>query len=52
MTTNYKKLTDMMIRELAIFLADVINCKYCPIKDCQDFCNREIEQWLESESED
>lgn len=52
--TNYERITDMTIRELANFLKDIINCKYCPVgsKNCHDFCSNEIERWLDADQKE
>ena len=52
--TNYERITNMTIKELSNFLKDIINCKYCPVgsKNCHDFCNNEIERWLDSDQKE
>ena len=58
MTTNYERIKNMTVDEMAEFLTDSIVCEECP---AYDFCDTEdatyencpkfFKKWLESESE-
>lgn len=57
MTTNYEKIKNMTVEEMAEFFSECIMCDDCPVST---FCDREmvtvdecpkiLEQWLQAES--
>ena len=56
MTTNYEKIKNMTVEEMAKFLADFPeqSCTLCGKwnKGCYLECDKYIKQWLQSESEE
>ena len=58
MTTNYERIKNMTVEEMAEFFANHILCDDCPISTiCNkemitiDECPKVFEEWLKSESE-
>ena len=59
MTTNYERLKNMTVQEMAEFIQDIIPCGACPIfENCPDIaiseelCTKKLTKWLKSESEE
>lgn len=59
MTTNYERIKNMTIKEMAEMFSSCILCYDCPTsKNCDfenvtiDECSKVLEEWLQSESED
>lgn len=57
MTTNYERIKNMTVEEMAELFDEYITCRNCPASDfCErhsvDYCSTILEQWLQSESED
>ena len=56
--TNFEKIKEMSIDELAYQLCMVLRCDRCPVTNkCQDwvrvkYCFENLKQWLESECEE
>ena len=49
--TNFEKIKNMSVEELANFICGLTYCDYCPI--CyRGGCEHSWERWLESEAED
>lgn len=58
MTTNYERIKNMTVEEMAEFFSKFSICDHCPVCPlCDekmvtgDECHKMFEQWLESESE-
>jgi hypothetical protein len=49
--TNFEKIKNMSVEELANFICGLTYCDYCPIC-CRGGCEHSWERWLESEAED
>lgn len=49
--TNYDKIRNMTIEEMATLLQHLVICNMCKNDDCSQSCNDGIKQWLESEAE-
>lgn len=55
--TNFEKITNMSVEELADKLNELFDCYHCPLNDfCTknnlDSCSGTWEQWLKSEVEE
>lgn len=61
MTTNYERIKNMTVEEMAELIEIVISCGVCPVSEkclndytecmSKDECINNIKQWLQSESE-
>ena len=51
MTTNYERIKDMTVEEMAEFLRGLnIDCTRCPRRcSCSDTCEVTLKNWLEQE---
>ena len=50
--TNFEKIKNMGLKELAEFIADIADCNYCNISiRCEGKCKIAWEQWLNHEVE-
>lgn len=48
--TNYEKIKEMSIDELAEYIESITTCSYCPIEECAcNYCYGSIKEWLENE---
>lgn len=53
--TNYDRIRNMSVEELASKIVEIIDCKMCPIKNtCETWesCEHQITKWLEQEVEE
>lgn len=55
MTTNYEKIKNMSVEEMAKFMHKVsggLNCDTCPVKGkCRNICINNKKKWLKQEAE-
>lgn len=50
--TNFEKIKNMSVEELAYYVYRFIDCRYCPIYCNDGECCEAIKQWLKSEVEE
>lgn len=49
--TNFDKIKNMNVEELADYIAELVDCNWCHIR-CSGDCKYSWEQWLKSEVEE
>lgn len=49
--TNFEKIKNMSVEELADFICELVDCDYCP-RYCSGCCKYSWVQWLKNEVEE
>lgn len=53
--TNFERIKNMDIEQMAKYFDGIFDCRFCPIDICDsngNLCTTRIKHWLESEVED